>query len=317
MMEGLLADPVSIRHHNPAHAQVVLVDWMLGNTCNYQCSYCPTGLHDGSLRWQKLAEIEWMFRELRSHYVDGLGRQVWVQFTGGEPTLHPEIVPVLEAATAHGFQVSLISNGSRTLRFWNKIAPHLDSVILTYHHEFVDHAHFISVCALLDSLMPVHVNVTVHPDKFDQILELAEGIGRETAHASIVLKPLRKDFGQELYDYDDDQLLRLRHAVRSRRGATQATPRGLMLVEHADGTREERRASSFIVDGSNRWRGYRCEAGIESLRVKGDGTVLRAVCGAGGPLGKLGEELYLPVSSIVCDRSSCACVADILVTKSR
>ena len=51
------------------------------------------------------------------------------------------------------------------------------------------------------------------------------------------------------------------------------------------------------------------------LRVKGSGEVLRAVCGAGGVLGRLGEDFALPDAPIACDRERCSCVADILITK--
>lgn len=319
MGQDLRSSVVSVRHGNPQHARIVLIDWMLGNTCNYACSYCPTGLHDGSISWQTLPAIVSVLASLRDHYVFGLERDVWLQFTGGEPTLHPEIIAILSAASELGLKVSLISNGSRTIRFWNKIRPYLNSVILTYHDETADHGHFVEVCSMLDQHMPVHVNVTVNPERFEQIVALAEDLGARTRFASIILKPLRKGFGDELYDYSDAQLARLKQVIRRghRRNQVLATPRGVMVQEHESGQVVERRANEFIVDSTNRWRGYRCEAGIESLRIKGDGTILRAVCGSGGAVGKVGDSLYLPLTSITCDRATCSCVADILITKTR
>jgi len=309
--------PDLIRHAMLRHTNIVLVDWMLGNACNYACSYCPDALHDGSVRWQKPDVIRSMFRSLKRHYADGMGREVWLQFTGGEPTMHPQIVPLLDEAADMGFSVSLISNAGRTRRFWERIIDRLDNVILTYHHEFADHDHFIDIAARLADAMPVHVNVTVHPDRFDEILRRSEVIAEAVPTASFSLKPLRVGFGDQLYNYTEDQLKRLEgrltHPVRRHA----KIPRSVMAFETKSGETEVRRANEFIMSKTNRWKGYICEAGLESLRIHGGGAITRAVCGVGGRIGRLGDPIELPVSPIRCDRTSCSCVADILITKRR
>ena len=314
--QARIAQAEAIEHADGRHASVVLVDWMVGNSCNYACSYCPSGLHDGSFGWQKLDDILSMFELLRDHYVEGLGRQVWLQFTGGEPTMHPGALSFLQCASDYGFSTSLISNGSRTIRFWTKIRPWLRSVILTYHSEFAEHEHFTEVCTLLSEAMPVQVNVTVPPDRFDAVVERATDLATRCPKITVVLKPLRENFGGRLYPYTQEQIERLQ-APAWVGDSDGVTPRGVMSVRYDDGTTERRRANVFILQGTNRWRGYRCEAGLESLRIKADGTVLRAVCGSGGSLGRIGEDLSFPLSSITCDRDSCSCVSDILITKRR
>ena len=309
--------PDLVRHAMLRHANIVLVDWMLGNACNYACSYCPDALHDGSIRWQKPDDIRSMFRSLKRHYADGMGREVWLQFTGGEPTMHPQIVPLLDEAADLGLSVSLISNAGRTRRFWERIIDRLDNVILTYHHEFAEHEHFIDVAARLADAMPVHVNVTVHPDRFDAIVARAKEIAAIIPTASISLKPLRVGFGDELYDYSDDQLRRLEQRLTHPVRRDARIPRSVMAFETGTGKTETRRANEFIMTKTNRWKGYVCEAGLESLRVHGNGAITRAVCAVGGRIGQLGEPLDLPVSPILCDRTSCNCVADILITKRR
>lgn len=306
---------VSIRHTYPAHANVVLVDWMLGNACSFACSYCPRSLHDGTIGWQKSNDVIALFDALKAHYCDRLGRRVWLQFTGGEPTMHPRIVDLLRAASERGLAASLISNGSRTLRFWQRIVDHLDSVILTYHDEFVVHEHFLEIGRLLCGAMPVHVNVTMHPDRFDATFDRALEIGAAMPEATISLKPLREDFDIRLYPYTDAQLKRLETRITRPEPRPAEAPRGVMTATERSGRSEQRRANSFITHQQNDWRGYRCQAGLESLRIKGDGQIFRAVCSVGGSIGRLGAAVELPVSGIVCDRAACNCVADILITK--
>lgn len=316
---GAMTDqaPMRVRHAVAQHAQTLLVDWMLGNSCNYACSYCPAALHDGSVRWQSEPMVTSMFRRLDMHYARGLGRRVWLQFTGGEPTMHPRIVPLLEQAKTFGFKVSLISNAGRTVRFWERIASNLDAAILTYHQEFADHVHFISVAQRLSERMPVHVNVTVHPDRFDETMGLAEDLCGKAPDITLTLKPLRVGFGTELYDYTEAQLERMQTRLTQSKREDATIPRSVMVREFEGGGHDVRRANALLMAGQNRWRGYICEAGLESLRITADGRISRAVCGAGGQIGRLGQPLDFPVSPITCPKESCACVADILISKRR
>ena len=306
-----------IEHTNADHARVVLVDWMLGNACSYACSYCPKALHDGSVAWQRVQDVTAFYDVLRAHYMDRRGKQVWLQFTGGEPTMHPQIIRLLEAASDRGFTVSLISNASRTVRFWARIAPYLDNVILTYHNEFADLDHFRSVGRLLAEQMAVHINVTMRPDHFDRTLDEARSLRDAMPGASITLKPLRVGFASQLFDYTPDQLDVMSRSLPQKAAQSGAMPRGTMTVQGRDGTRTTLRATELVVRGQNRWRGYRCNAGLESLRVRGDGTITRAVCSVGGDIGRIGEPFALPYGPILCTAEVCSCTADILITKAR
>ena len=306
-----------IEHSKADHARVVLVDWMLGNGCSYACSYCPKALHDGSSGWQRVEDVLDFYHQLDRHYVQARGKKVWLQFTGGEPTMHPQIVPLLEAAARHGFAVSLISNASRTLRFWQKIAPLLDSMILTYHNEFADLDHFLAVGRMLADRMPVHLNVTMRPGQFERTLDEARALRVAMPSASITLKPLRVDFEDQLFDYTPDQLRQMAEGIPPT-GAPQGTmPRGTMTVQLPDGQRQRVRANEFVLRHENRWTGYRCNAGLESLRIKASGSVTRAVCAVGGQIGQLGAAVALPVAPVICTAEVCACTADILITKAR
>lgn len=315
-MSDLPLAPFDLIEHSEAdHSRVVLVDWMLGNACSYACSYCPKALHDGSVPWQRVEDVLTFYDLLQAHYQKRRRKRVWLQFTGGEPTMHPQIVPLLQAATERRFSVSLISNASRTLRFWHKIAPHLDGIILTYHNEFADLDHFREVGRLLADRMPVHINVTMRPEAFQQTLDEALALREAMPGASITLKPLRIGFDAELYDYAPDQLDVMRRSLPQRQAQTGAMPRGTMTVQGRDGQRATVRATELVVRGQNRWRGYRCNAGLESLRVRGDGTITRAVCGVGGEIGRVGGAVALPHGPIICTEEVCSCTADILITK--
>jgi MoaA/NifB/PqqE/SkfB family radical SAM enzyme len=312
----------TLTHADPRHANIVLVDWMLGNRCNFSCDYCPTHLHDGSQPWVDLNQAVDFLRALQAHFSDGLGRQVWLQLTGGEPTQYPHFFDLCAAAKALDIKVGVISNGSRTARFWKKTAKLLASAVLTYHDLQVDHLNFIETLQILEAEgVAVHVNVTAHPDRFDEIMRRKEEILEKSVSATLTVKPLRLNFGTELYPYSESQMRRLaEHSTHQKSKPIEANEndfqRGVMLRTFADGNSETLRPNDLILADENHWRSYRCNAGIESLRVKADGSIFRAVCGSGGVLGHIGQSgLDLPVISVTCDRETCACVSDILITK--
>ena len=53
-----MEDYIRLEHTKPEHTDWFVVNWCLGNTCNFECSYCPAGLHDGSRKWPELGAIK-------------------------------------------------------------------------------------------------------------------------------------------------------------------------------------------------------------------------------------------------------------------
>jgi MoaA/NifB/PqqE/SkfB family radical SAM enzyme len=51
-----------------------------------------------------------------------------VVFTGGEPTLHPQFVRILEVSAAHSLKISFVTNGWHFDRVWPSILAHRDSI---------------------------------------------------------------------------------------------------------------------------------------------------------------------------------------------
>jgi MoaA/NifB/PqqE/SkfB family radical SAM enzyme len=316
VVEVAETDLAVVEHSKESSSRYTHVEWMLGNTCTYACSYCPAKLHDGSVAWLDYDSVLRFIDKLHVHYA-GLGQTVWLQYTGGEPTLYPKFIPLIEACRNRGFRQSVISNGVRTLRFWRDAAPHLDYVILTYHIEFVDRDHFFAVVDQVRREAWIHVNVTMLPEQFDACYDAARSLHEQFEDITLTMKPLRKDFRDELYGYSSEQLELLRRQFGARKRVERTTPRSTMTKVFEDGRRIQQAANAFIVKKQNSWRGWRCAAGVEALRIMADGTVYRSQCRVGGPLGKIDAEVRLPSAWVTCDRDRCSCISDILLTKVR
>jgi MoaA/NifB/PqqE/SkfB family radical SAM enzyme len=77
-------------------------------------------------------------------------------------------------------------------------------------------------------------------------------------------------------------------------------------------------ANDVIKLHKNNFKGWKCNAGIESLMINWDGDVHRATCRVGGSLGNIYTGTFtVPTEHIICTRNSCTCAADIPLSKEK
>ena len=302
--------PVRLEHTNPDAGKFVLMEWSLGNKCTFACSYCPAILHDGSLPWQSYDAITTTIEQVVDHY-----EHVLIQYTGGEPTVHPRFRDILDFGREHGAVQVCITNGVRSVDWWTRTREKLDRVMMSFHHEFMGLEHFLNIAECIQETTELHVNILMLPDRFSELLDVANTI-RALPNTTVQLKPLRVGFGDELYPYTDAQLTVLRH-VRLNWNKNTEYLRNTMTMVHDNGTRIERVARSFAIEGDNHWKGWQCNVGLETLVVDIDGKVYRGRCKVGGSCGKVGEALELPTKPIICTVDTCNCLGDINTTKVR
>lgn len=307
-------------HNNVNHEQWFVVNWCLGNTCNYSCSYCPSDLHDGSRRWPDANVVKNFIAKCNDYHYP---RKMYFEFTGGEVTLWPAFLEVSEFCNDLGVKIGLISNGSRTTRWWNENKHLFDHVCLSFHPEQANSEHFIAVINELHNDLRVHVNLMMKPEKFEECYNIANKI-KSISNISMALQPLIHDFQSKLFDYsvvqhkilDRQHDLIIKHIKHDRdfdyyRGAMR------QLTRESDNTITDVVASAqrMVADGKNNWQGWHCWAGVEQLIVDMDGTIYRGWCKEGGRIGHIDEEFTLTTEPIICSKTMCHCNYDIMSTK--
>jgi MoaA/NifB/PqqE/SkfB family radical SAM enzyme len=308
---------IRLEHSKEDHNNWFVVNWCLGNTCNFECSYCPAALHDGSLKWPDPSVIKNFIARVKDHYFH---KNIYFEFTGGEVTLYKHFTEICQYCNDLGIKVGLISNGSRTVRWWEENKHFFDHVCLSFHPEFADEKHFIEVVKVLNNDVRTHVNIMMSPDKFDHCYAVANKI-KNLGNISMALQPLIHDFGDTLYDYNDFQkkIFDKQHELISKHIKFTKTfeyYRGAMKVVYPDGTSQVSSAHRFIGLKANDWSGWNCYAGVEQLIVDMDGAIFRGWCKEGGPIGKIDDvEINLPTDPIVCSKTMCHCNFDIMSTK--
>ena len=137
-----MKDYVKLIHENEKHEDFVVVNWCMGNTCNFSCSYCPVGLHDGSVDWYDYQTVKDFCDNVINHYSPKI---VYFEFTGGEITLWKHFKALCEHLHTKNSRIGLITNGSRTMRYWKELKSNIDHVCISFHPEFTDENNFLEL----------------------------------------------------------------------------------------------------------------------------------------------------------------------------
>ncbi len=308
--------PKKLVHSVKKRSAYTVIDWNLGNTCNFSCSYCPSHLHDGSISWPTEEVLIPFANKLLDHY-DELGRKTFFQFTGGEPTLCPSLLPLSKLIKKRGGKVSLISNGTRGLNWWKESVALWFTVTLTFHIEYTKKTKFENLLSLLTHHLQVHINVTMLPNRFDECFDFAKKIYSKYKNVSITLKPLLIDFKSELYPYESEQLYVLHnYNFHFNQNIEEEKIRGKMKLIYYSGDHIIEGGSRLLALGKSKWKGWECWAGLELLVIHGNGNIFRGNCKEGGSVGNLYlGEIKFPSETIVCGKNICSCLADIATTK--
>ncbi len=308
---------VRLEHNNLDHQNYVVVNWCLGSVCNYACSYCPEELHDGKGKWPEGVEVKKFIDKAISHYA---GKKIYFEFTGGEVTLWKDLIDVSQYLHAKGHKVGIISNGSRSLDFYQKLVDHIDHICLSFHPESAKEDHFYSVVELFAQKIRTHVNFMMKPELFNKCLALSLKV-KNIPNISIALQPLMEGLNGAMFDYTDLQTRTMNNQHELLVKHIKYTKdyeyyRGAMAMVQDGGERKTIAPQRFISSGENSWEGWHCYAGIEQIVIDMQGSIYRGWCLAGGRVGKIfDDDLKLPTKPIRCNVKKCHCNLDIMSTK--
>ena len=115
------------------------ITWNIGPRCNFDCSYCPSRLHDMSSRHKTLAELQeiWQNILLKTQHRN---KRYKISFTGGEVTTNPHFLDLVrwlnedESVASMGFT----TNGSASNRYYLNAIECVDYIAFSSHFEFVN-----------------------------------------------------------------------------------------------------------------------------------------------------------------------------------
>jgi len=283
------------------HQSSIKVEWNLGKRCNYDCSYCPASIHDNS---SPHTDIEILKRAVDK--LVALGKPIRLSFTGGEPCVHPKFLELVKYCKHKGVTwISVTTNGTLPYEFYATLEA--DQIVFSIHLEFDWKRVFNTVESVVDlTNKKVIAQIMAHHDYMDAVLQLRARC--LLAHIPNTVRRIRWTEGDhDLFDdmrYNANDLNWLKEQ--------EATVEGNCVIDDT----KIIHSNDVIKLHLNKYNGWSCMAGIESLMINWDGDVHRATCRVGGSLGNIYEDNFVaPSEPVTCDRNFCTCSADIPLTK--
>jgi MoaA/NifB/PqqE/SkfB family radical SAM enzyme len=285
------------------HQGSIKVEWNLGKRCNYDCSYCPSSIHDNS---SPHTDIEILKATVDKLII--LGKPIRLSFTGGEPCVHPKFLELIKYCKHVGVTwISVTTNGTLPYEFY--AALEVDQIVFSIHLEFDWKRVFNTTESVVNlTNKKIVVQIMAHHNYMDAALELRAKC--LLAEIPSTVRRIRWTEGDhDLFDdmrYHPDDLNWIKEQ--------EATVQGNCVIDD----KQIIHANDVIKLHLNKYKDWTCNAGIESLMINWDGGVHRATCRVGGSLGNIYEGDFVAVSDpVTCNRNFCTCAADIPITKVR
>ena len=283
-----------------------LVSWTLSNKCNYRCSYCPDHLHNGSTgqpQWETVKRFVENFK---------VPKDICYRLSGGEPTYWKHFLDLAKLVKQQGHTFSFLTNGSRKADYYKEISQYTDGYIISYHPEFAELDHIKEVINASDC--PVFINLMLAPENFDKMFEIAEDLYSSSDNVSVWPKIILDKSNIDAItntpaNYTQDQLDTIKNWPFFNKLPDAHLHRGELLLDDVPVT-----ANDLISENKNRFKRWKCWAGIDGINIDMWGNMYRADCQFGGALGNL-ERYKLPEKEIICDKSVCSCLSDIYIRK--
>jgi len=196
------------------------VVWDLGRRCTYACTYC--GPHRSN-KTSPIIDFESLKKTLDGvvsycYLLDRFRSQhkvVDLNFTGGEPTIHPGFFNFIEYChdMYPALKTNVTTNGCYSTDKCLKIINNLDSATISYHPEAsVKEKELVldNLQTMVDNNFNVSVNVMFHKDYFEEcknVVKLCKTLGIKSIARPIGDSKNKKDVEEGYaHEYSQEQL---------------------------------------------------------------------------------------------------------------
>lgn len=313
-------------------SNVLQVRFFPTDICNYNCSYCFAGSHDGIYRYPTDVDtIIKNFKILFDYYKNNFNKTVFhlVIAGGGEPTLWPGLdLFCKKIKDVYDVRITIVSNGSRTTQWWSDNSMYFDKAILSCHHEFVDINHFIEVADLLfESGTDVTALALMDAEHWNTCVSNIDCMQNSKYSWYIQAKVIVDAPGKGADAYTSDQHAYINNSLKRIPTSDWLLPRIHELKLHDsvvlfnDESSIVAQSHTILLNQWNGFYGWECKIGLESISIDVSG-LLKAACG----LSMFVEDLnifskdfkinYKP-KNIKCTNVLCTCQPDTHATKTR
>jgi MoaA/NifB/PqqE/SkfB family radical SAM enzyme len=300
---------------------ILVVDWILSNVCNFKCTYCTPDSNGGDLYWPDIEKCETIIKRITEQ--SNHDYRIYT-ILGGEPTVwkHFTRLSKIIKEVDPNSMVNILTNGSRTLKWWSRTKPYLDKVSISYHHQEADVDHTIEVVNEIQNECQTNIQMLMDINEWDKCVSIFEKL-RDNTVVPIQIKKLQVEFGKrDWMEYTEEQKKWMQQAHKSTafRPSTKRNKTSLGInCYYTDGTVTSETNHDLIQSGKNKFKGWSCNIGRDLVVIKANGDVVPAnACNQQVVMGNIKTDpstINLLTNPIVCDYNECTCGSDIEIDK--
>lgn len=258
---------------------LLIIKIMIGNTCNYNCWYCFPGSNEGTHRWP--ADLDLICKNLDhliTHYKKNGKKNIRIHVLGGEPILWPDLGNFARYfKDKFNCSITISTNASRTIRWWQEYGGYFDSVIISCHHERANIDHIINVADILyDKKVIVQTMVLMDPNNWDKCVKIVDRLLESKKQWYVtcaeVVHPSLKLLNKEQKEY-------LKKSVKRKPGFLYR-----FLYLRSDNYEKESIITTknkvfkveknwLLMNKIFNFKGFKCNIGVDILYIDKDGRI--------------------------------------------
>lgn len=249
---------------------------------------------------------------------------------GGEPVLWKhfgELCKYIKENDSNSV-IQVLTNGSRTLRWWEQHSEYIDKVVISHHAHTSDPVHVKRVTEICQAFNQVSIQVLMDQYNFNQCKAHFDMFIRELPGISVTPKKAETTLGSgEWMPYTQEQLDWFIDAInKSKQNTTRPRNikrRPLNIPDRTFYASDDLESwptnnKELIINDLNHFKGWKCNIGLDMISIKSNGDITpSSACFQSILLGnyRKNKPIIWPSDPQVCEYDSCFCGADIEVTK--
>lgn len=341
----------SEEHAKNKDPKIITVSWFIGKRCNYDCSYCNSFTHDNYSPHIK-KENAFNFIDQLEKYCTEIGKRFKISITGGEPFVHPNFLEILEYIhnKKNLIQLAVVTNGSLPYETYQKSSSYITNISVSLHLEQDNKTLNDNIDRIirLNSIKSwfFNVNLMFLPSKLSLVKSIIKKFNDnnvkfilrkidppyENKNEVVRKKDIKtdNDFKNLEKNFIKNKILKktLNNTTIDERHKIYYSQEELNYFNsyknwnkwenirlYTDKDILEINTDDLKSNNLNIWKGWQCYIGIDSLYVQHEGTIYRANCMQGEPIGKIGEKIKWPNETLICPLKYCTCNNDMVIRK--
>lgn len=304
------------------------ITWQVNNFCNFKCSYCNPGNYSGTDKNNEnlqgyLDSLQVITDKYRKEGYENFK----MFFSGGEPTLWKNLIPICEWAknTLPNVLIAVNTNFSRPLNWWKQHYHLFDDVVASFHVEFSDKEKYKkNALFMYDKLNYFSCKMLMHEERFWEVVEFGEDLKKILPNYFIEWTPLYDELSKDAkpWEYKDPEKVKFleEHSVDSKRTVPQKTLKKHFypIAVWNNGEVTSAMSNELIIKRQNFFKGWECSIG-DSIWINQQGNISMGTCGQVENFGyhMMRDTSKIGPKKIICGKEHCMCGTDILIPKQK